>query len=117
MKHSYLSDFEKSRWIEYCADDVRIVNDFRKVTFSYDYPLTRDFVVVMFCIKGKLSITIDDRDYSVSKGQVLFLQPSSSVTQHSYSADLDRAHYYSLLPCWRTAYCYAASYGTACITC
>jgi AraC-like DNA-binding protein len=89
MKHSYLSDFEKNEWIEYCADEVRIVNDFRKVSFNYDYPLTRDFVVIMFCISGKLSITIDENDYTVRKGQVLFLLPSNSVTKHSYSADLD----------------------------
>ena len=84
-----LSDFDEGSWVDYAADDIQIVNDIRQIEPRYEYPVTLDLAIIVFCLQGKFTVTVDDERQLVRMGQVLFLQPNSTISGHQLSPDLN----------------------------
>ena len=83
------SDFDKGTWVDYSADDIQIVNDIRQIPFRHDYPLTLNLSIIVVCMKGKMTVCINEEDHLLRSGQVLFLQPNDVVSGHQFSKDLE----------------------------
>ena len=97
MRRVTTEDFQKGEWVDYSADGIRLINDLRQIPRSSDDAITIDMTIVVVCLRGKLSVTIDNAQHMLGRNQVLFLQPGCVVTDYAFSDDFDsRALVFSL---------------------
>ena len=87
MRRVTTSDFEQGDWVEYSADGIRLINDIRRITRPDHDAVTIDMTIVVVCLKGRMTVTIDSTRHTLTRNHVLFLQPNSVVTDYQLSDD------------------------------
>ena len=87
MRRVTTSNFEQGDWVEYSADGIRLINDIRRITRPDNDSVTIDMTIVVVCLRGKMTVTIDNTRHTMTRNQVLFLQPNSVVTDYQLSDD------------------------------
>ena len=97
MRHVTTNDFEQGDWVEYSADGILLIKDIRRITRPDNDSVTIDMTIVVVCLKGRMTVTIDNTRHTMTRNQVLFLQPNSVVTDYQLSDDFEsRALVFSL---------------------
>ena len=97
MRHVTTNDFEQGDWVEYSADGILLIKDIRRITRPDNDSVTIDMTIVVVCLKGRMTVTIDNTRHTMTRNQVLFLQPNSVVTDYQLSDDFEsRAFVFSL---------------------
>ena len=87
MRRVTTNDFEQGDWVEYSADGIRLINDIRRITRPDNDSVTIDMTIVVVCLKGRMTVTIDSTRHTLTRNHVLFLQPNSVVTDYQLSDD------------------------------
>ena len=87
MRRVTTNDFEQGDWVEYSADGIRLINDIRRITRPDQDAVTIDMTIVVVCLKGRMTVTIDSTQHTLTRNHVLFLQPNSVVTDYQLSDD------------------------------
>ena len=87
MRHVTTNDFEQGDWVEYSADGIRLINDIRRITRPDHDAVTIDMTIVVVCLKGRMTVTIDSTQHTLTRNHMLFLQPNSVVTDYRMSDD------------------------------
>ena len=87
MRRVTTNDFEQGDWVEYSADGIRLINDIRRITRPDQDAVTIDMTIVVVCLKGQMTVTIDSTRHTLTRNHVLFLQPNSVVTDYQLSDD------------------------------
>ena len=97
MRKVTVNDFEVGEWVDYSAEGIRLIRDLKQVTRPDNQPITIDMTIVVVCLRGKLTVTIDDQPHTLTRNQILFLQANSVITDYHLSDDFDsRALVFSL---------------------
>lgn len=97
MRRVTTNDFEQGDWVEYSADGIRLINDIRRITRPDQDAVTIDMTIVVVCLKGRMTVTIDSTRHTLTRNHMLFLQPNSVVTDYRLSDDFEsRALVFSL---------------------
>ena len=97
MRRVTVNDFEVGEWVDYSAEGIRLIRDLKQVTRPDNQPITIDMTIVVVCLRGKLTVTIDDQPHTLTRNQILFLQANSVITDYHLSDDFDsRALVFSL---------------------
>ena len=97
MRHVTTNDFEQGDWVEYSADGILLIKDIRRITRPDNDSVTIDMTIVVVCLKGRMTVTIDNTRHTMTRNQVLFLQPNSVVSDYQLSDDFEsRALVFSL---------------------
>ena len=97
MRKVTTNDFQLGDWVDFSADGIRLINDIRRITRPDNDSITIDMTIVVVCLRGRLTVTVDNRQHTLARNQVLFLQPNSIVSDYHLSDDLDaRALAFSL---------------------
>lgn len=89
MRRVTTSDFQQGDWVDYSADGIRIINDIRQITRPDQDSVTIDMTIVVVCLRGKMTVTIDSKEHTLARQQVLFLQPNSVVSSYRFSDDFE----------------------------
>ncbi|MBO4655835.1 MAG: AraC family transcriptional regulator [Bacteroidales bacterium] len=87
MRRVTTNDFEQGDWVEYSADGIRLINDIRRITRPDNDSVTIDMTIVVVCLKGRMTVTIDSTQHTLTHNHMLFLQPNSVVTDYQLSDD------------------------------
>ena len=83
--------------MEYSADGIRLICDLKRIRRPDNDSVTIDMTIVVVCLKGRMTVTIDNKRHAMTRNQVLFLQPNSVVTDYQLSDDFEsRALVFSL---------------------
>ena len=97
MRRVTVNDFEVGEWVDYSAEGIRLIRDLKQVTRPDNQPITIDMTIVVVCLHGKMTVTIDNTPHTLTRNQILFLQANSVVTDYHLSDDFDsRALVFSL---------------------
>ena len=97
MRKVTVNDFEAGEWVDYSAEGIRLIRDLKQVTRPDNQPITIDMTIVVVCLRGKLTVTIDNQLHTLTRNQILFLQANSVITDYHLSDDFDsRALVFSL---------------------
>ena len=97
MRRVTVNDFEVGEWVDYSAEGIRLIRDLKQVTRPDNQPITIDMTIVVVCLRGKLTVTIDNTPHTLTRNQILFLQANSVVTDYHLSDDFEsRALVFSL---------------------
>ena len=97
MRRVTVNDFEVGEWVDYSAEGIRLIRDLKQVTRPDNQPITIDMTIVVVCLHGKMTVTIDNTPHTLTRHQILFLQANSVVTDYHLSDDFDsRALVFSL---------------------
>ena len=97
MRRVTTNDFEQGDWVEYSADGIRLIRDLKRIPRPDNDSVTIDMTIVVVCLKGRMTVTIDNTRHTMTRNQVLFLQPNSVVTDYQLSDDFEsRALVFSL---------------------
>ena len=97
MRKVTVNDFEVGEWVDYSAEGIRLIRDLKQVTRPDNQPITIDMTIVVVCLRGKLTVTIDGSEHTLTRHQILFLQANSVVTDYHLSDDFEsRALVFSL---------------------
>ena len=97
MRRVTVNDFEVGEWVDYSAEGIRLIRDLKQVTRPDNQPITIDMTIVVVCLHGKMTVTIDNKPHTLTRNQILFLQANSVVTDYHLSDDFDsRALVFSL---------------------
>ena len=87
MRHVTTNNFEQGDWVEYSADGILLIKDIRRITRPDNDSVTIDMTIVVVCLKGRMTVTIDSTRHTLTRNHVLFLQPNSVVTDYQLSDD------------------------------
>ena len=87
MRRVTTNDFQQGDYVEYSADGIRLINDIRRITRPDQDAVTIDMTIVVVCLKGRMTVTIDSTRHTLTHNHVLFLQPNSVVTDYRLSDD------------------------------
>ena len=97
MRKVTTEDFQAGEWVDYSADGIRLIRDLKQVPRPDNQPITIDMIIVVVCLRGKLTVTIDSTEHTLTRHQILFLQANSVITDYHLSDDFDsRALVFSL---------------------
>ena len=97
MRRVTTNDFEQGDWVEYSADGIRLIRDLKRIPRPDNDSVTIDMTIVVVCLHGRMTVTIDNKRHAMTRNQVLFLQPNSVVTDYQLSDDFEsRALVFSL---------------------
>ena len=97
MRRVTVNDFEVGEWVDYSAEGIRLIRDLKQVTRPDNQPITIDMTIVVVCLHGKMTVTIDNTPHTLTRHQILFLQANSVVTDYHLSDDFEsRALVFSL---------------------
>lgn len=97
MRKVTTEDFQAGEWVDYSADGIRLIRDLKQVPRPDNQPITIDMTIVVVCLRGKLTVTIDNTLHTLTRHQILFLQANSVITGYHLSDDFDsRALVFSL---------------------
>lgn len=66
MRKVTTSDFEQGDWVEYSADGIRLINDIRRITRPDNDSVTIDMTIVVVCLHGKMTVTIDNTRHTMT---------------------------------------------------
>ena len=89
MRKVSVNDFEQGEWVDYSAEGIRLIRDLKQVTRPDNQPITIDMTIVVVCLRGKLTVTIDNTPHTLTRHQILFLQANSVITDYHLSDDFD----------------------------
>ena len=89
MRKVSVNDFEAGEWVDYSAEGIRLIRDLKQVTRPDNQPITIDMTIVVVCLRGKLTVTIDNTPHTLTRHQILFLQANSVITDYHLSDDVD----------------------------
>ena len=89
MRKVSVNDFEAGEWVDYSAEGIRLIRDLKQVTRPDNQPITIDMTIVVVCLRGKLTVTIDNTPHTLTRHQILFLQANSVITDYHLSDDFD----------------------------
>ena len=89
MRKVSVNDFEVGEWVDYSAEGIRLIRDLKQVTRPDNQPITIDMTIVVVCLRGKLTVTIDGSEHTLTRHQILFLQANSVITDYHLSDDFD----------------------------
>ena len=73
MRKVTANDFQEGKWMDYSADGIRIINDVRQIPRSSLEAFTIDMVIVYICMQGEVTISIDDKRYTITRNKLLIL--------------------------------------------
>lgn len=97
MRRVTTNDFQLGDWVDFSADGIRLINDIRRITRPDNDSITIDMTIVVVCLKGRMTVTMDSTRHMLTRNHVLFLQPNSVVTNYQLSDDFEsRALVFSL---------------------
>lgn len=85
MRRVTANDFKVGKWMDYSADGIRIINDVRQIPRSDLEAFTVDMVIVYMCLQGKVTVTIDDKKYTITRNKLLILMPNATVGSYKWS--------------------------------
>ena len=89
MRKVTVNDFEVGEWVDYSAEGIRLIRDLKQVTRPDNQPITIDMTIVVVCLHGKMTVTIDNTPHTLTRHQILFLQANSVITDYHLSDDFD----------------------------
>ena len=87
MRRVTANDFKVGKWMDYSADGIRIINDVRQIPRSDLEAFTVDMVIVYICMQGKVTVSIDDKKYTITRNKLLILMPNTTVGSYKWSDD------------------------------
>ena len=97
MRKVTTNDFQQGEWVEYSAEGIRLIKDIRRIQRPDNNAITIDMTIVVVCLHGKMTVTIDSTEHTLTRNQVLFLQPNCVITAYWLSDDFEsRALVFSL---------------------
>lgn len=97
MRRVTTNDFEQGDWVEYSANGILLIKDIRRITHPDNDSVTVGMTIVVVCLKGRMTVIIDNTRHTMTRNQVLFLQSNSAVTDCQLSDDFEsRALVFSL---------------------
>ena len=97
MRRVTTNDFEQGDWVEYSADGIRLIRDLKRIPRPDNDSVTIDMTIVVVCLKGRMTVTIDSTRHSLTRNHAMFLQPNCVVTDYQLSDDFEsRALVFSL---------------------
>lgn len=82
MRKIGIKNFAKGDWMEYVGEEVLLVDDVARMPDFSGLTRKIESIQILFCLEGSEDVTIDDREYTVHKGEILFL--SSNMVVSSY---------------------------------
>lgn len=87
MRKVTVNDFKVGKWMDYSAGGIRIINDVRQIPRTDLEAFTVDMVIVYICLQGKVTITIDDKKYTITRNKLLILMPNTTIGSYKWSDD------------------------------
>ncbi|MBQ6667629.1 MAG: AraC family transcriptional regulator [Bacteroidales bacterium] len=87
MRRITTKDITQGDWVVYSAEGIRLIKDIRWLDYPEQDAITIEMFVVVECLCGKMSLTVDGTRHSLTRNHMLFLQPNSVVTNYQMSDD------------------------------
>ena len=87
MRRVTANDFKVGKWMDYSADGIRIINDVRQIPRSNQDAFAIDMVIVYICMQGKVTVSIDDKKYTITRNKLLILMPNTTIGSYKWSDD------------------------------
>ncbi|MBO6117404.1 MAG: helix-turn-helix domain-containing protein [Bacteroidales bacterium] len=89
MKEIDIEQLKNENWVEYNDGSLVIVDDISQMQGKGFTQVSLNLVVMLFCIKGKAEITINEKTLTVSKNDVLVISPNTFVSDYTLNKDFD----------------------------
>ena len=89
MKQWAISDLQRENWIDYNDGDIVIVDDISNIKDKRFKKSFVDMVVMVFCIKGRAEIVMNEKRWHLVQDEVLICTPNTFVEDYTSSRDFD----------------------------
>lgn len=81
-------NFQTGDWMEFVGEEVLLVDDIARMPDFSSVKVKIESVQIVFCLEGRLDVTIDDKVHAVQKGEILFLSSNMVVSHYKQSEDI-----------------------------
>ena len=88
MRKIGVKNFQTGDWMEFVGEEVLLVDDIAKMPDFSSVMVKIESVQIVFCLEGRLDVTIDDKVHTVQKGEILFLSSNMVVSHYKLSEDI-----------------------------
>lgn len=78
---------DTGKWVEYAISGIRVINDVRQILRPNLDAVTIDMIVINVCRRGKSTVYVNDKKYSLTSDKMLILLPNDTIGTYKYSDD------------------------------
>ena len=87
MREITIDDFKHDFGVEYFSKSIYLFHDISRIYHPEQDTLLIDIIVIIACLRGKMTITVDNIPFTLTRNRMLFLQPRQVVGKCRMSED------------------------------
>ena len=87
MREITINDFKQDLGVEYFSKSIYLFKDISRIYHPEQATVLIDIIVIVACLRGEMTITVDNIPLTLTRNRMLFLQPHQVVENCRMSED------------------------------